>query len=95
MVEIGTDTRADEDNCCENERGKWMCTCEKGHDGPHACDFAVWGNEDAPTMRDEFAKAALTSVLLAGSNGWSHGGAAKEAYAMADAMLAERDGREQ
>jgi hypothetical protein len=51
--------------------------------------------EQAKTLRDEFAMAALQGLLyLVAHKGHdvarSHEGAAQEAYRLADAMLAER-----
>ncbi len=48
--------------------------------------------EMRPHLRDQFAMAALTGLLSAGLN-WPRDQIADTAYAMADAMLAEREKR--
>jgi len=44
----------------------------------------------APTMRDWFAAHALTGLITTPGSHWIPVNAAKEAYAYADAMIAER-----
>ena len=50
-------------------------------------------NQDGMDLRDYFAAKAMHEILVQG--GWSeYGNLAKEAYAVADAMLKERDKEE-
>lgn len=55
---------------------------EKNDDGSHLCTYG------GMSIRDWFAGQALAGAAVA--EGWSAGTAATRAYAMADAMLAER-----
>jgi hypothetical protein len=62
---------------------------------PHPKDGGVWGSDPVPgmTMLDAFAIASLPSLLnslYTGDNTWMPE-IAKEAYKMADFMMAERE----
>ena len=90
-IDIPGDTRAE--TCCGEHapvEPNYACTREKGHTGPHACDFAVWGETDSATLRDEFAKAALTGMMADPNEGRPCDEIATSAYKLADAMMKAR-----
>ena len=58
-----------------------------------APNHEVAWNQEGMTLRDYFAAKAMHEILVQG--GWSeYGNLAKEAYAVADAMIKERDKEE-
>jgi hypothetical protein len=71
-------------------------------DGGPAFPASTWDNEfdkvvdqtNGMTLRDYFAAKAMQARISDGAlgRGWLHDEIAKESYAMADALLSEREG---
>lgn len=78
------------------ESGRWL-EVKRSVDAPNASMFG--GGQIipdlGPTLRDQFAMAALTGILASGAKGSPskdpHEVVSIAAYAVADAMLAERE----
>ena len=66
---------------CKNAAGVEACGCAKGAEIPVT----------AMTLRDHFAACALMQLVVdIGERGYDEQAASRDAYAIADAMLAER-----
>ena len=65
------------------------CQCSQGN-GP--CGGQANGKPGRrPTLRDQFAMAAIQGILADGMTGGNYRQAAKQAYEVADRMLEARD----